>query len=1307
MKAGNDTAAERLLVGALAAVVVFGLAVAPSPAFANVALPEVVIITDASQSMQYVPGKDKAPVCGGKSTERSRWIRTLEVLQGDLANYACTQASLPSHPDQTKPPKQQQGDPTCIPGVAASLFEPHKPKPSSNFVQPMGDFSWKNNGAVSNLAQLKFQMTTDDTVVPYFVFDLSKLPDDKDWVAATLTIYTMAPASNAGAPIEAFLVRTDTSPAKVKGSKFVCAVGGPSLNPVSPPTKVANKTGLPTVFQLNKGDIDKLKAEKKAGLKEAFFAIVPVEGHFDSNCLKRTSYKNPFEIIFEGPATNTPPSLAVGVGKACKAEGPNHHFAPTGAFQLNGVLDIFAPSAKFGLLAPDNVMSAKPDATGAYSYGPTLQSLWGNIGIGAQNPFNTNSRSVQMPGADSLAIRKAAYTSIKSSLNALRPVGGTPLGQQLQDAVQYFGPSKYMDKHFQSTQDDPVHGDPLFACRARMIVVISDGGANQAGGVTSGRAAAVAGATKLFSRGVHVHVFDIGSSNAKDAEFLDDLANAGGTTKAVKVNTVKDAIDYLRPVLTATAAVGEVLTRTHYTESTGVDDETMHSFQHKSVFNVADPLLTSGTIEQRIFKCSEGCVDAKNKSRSGVCKVIDYEERMKNRTVPRRIFTMKNGGRVELKVSNISSDDMTITKTGLAPKLFPDPNTGSCATQSGTFNLANSVERDQYRDHLIQLLRGDAGSCRENKPLGAPSRAQPQILEPAARLGIREPSFLTYRNTKVGNTTAPYAENNPPGSFKRPTMMFAATHDGFLHAFRTDNDPDIDTKGQLTAGDEMWSWLPGFNLRRARALRLVTSADSSYLGAAVVTGHYLLDRQGKTVKEQALRWRAVVIAGAGEAGAGYTALDVTAPDEPRLLWEITPDRHCWGDSKMGSSNGPVCAAVTTFEEMGRSTALPVLINLFFKKNGTTVQRSVAVIAGGLAPKDSDQQNFGVDGLGKRVVYIVALENGELIRKFTLADIDLTGATTSMADTSKIGYHITEPACFNAAPGQLATRCYLGDSRGMMWRLDLSDIDPDKWKLQFFHDAYSGNDTKSAFTLPLDSKNRVPILTRPSLATRRGGQLVVVYGTGNLDDQPSATRRHLVYSLTETFKLTAAGAAPRAEAGHNWGLPMTDHTRFIGPPVVFGGNAYWSSYTVSATGACKAGTARIFSVDFSNRGQINATNAPKDPIGGFQIASDDTSKSKLVNHQVLGQYKPSGVDITPIPACVGGCSPGDASCFIGKASALSGSKPSYEVGVGTAGTTQAASQKARKGAKAKIGTISRKIAAPRSTSIVTGWDLLLD
>ncbi len=1010
-------------------------------------------------------------------------------------------------------------------------------------------------------------------------------------------------------------------------------------------------------------------------------------------------------------------------GSACPSEGPTVATIPSGKTGLgvssstpagqDGLLDTFGPGAKFALLLSDSVLNKGSTAAAGFSFGPDMTSYWGAANLGMQDPFVAGTNSVAIARPDDLASRAATYTAIQNALVNQVANGPTPLGRQLLDALAYLSPGTYQDAHFKTLAEDPVNGDQYAKCRSRLAVVISDGGSNLDDGSSDGRATALLTASKLWAMGVPVYVIAVGhpadgafGPPAADLQFLKDLAAAGGTTTAILASTPYDAVKALAPALTAASNDVQVFTHPIVTLATGVVTDVQHGFEGSSNFNISQPLRSGGTIEQRIYACTAACKNSATPELAQVCEILDYGSILKARATPRLIYTMASGVREGLTASNVTSTEFGIGTVGLQPKLEPSV-LGDCVT-NGAFDLAVLSDREAFKQRLIDILYGKTGTCRATTPLGAPAKSTPAVIEPADRNGLREPSFQTYSKTTVP-TSASYSGANPPGSAGRPTVLYAATHDGVLHSFRTDRNPTITTPNKSVAGDEMWAWLPSFNLRKLASLKLVTTPEASYLGGAVTAGHVQLQRSAAMTDVQAAAaWRAVVLVGAGEAGSGYMALDVTAPEDPQLLWEIAPDHHCYGPgATLSGVPGPRCLTTTTFQNLGRSVPKPLIANLYFGVGSETpVQRAVAVVPLGMPSAQSGVNNYGVDGLGKRGVLVVDLASGQKIREFANNDLDLTGLPTAVTSADDVGYFYGDPACYNATAGQLVTRCFLGDSKGLLWRMDLSDANPAKWTIAFFHDAYGGPGTPAANVLPIGSANRVPILAAPSLASTTAARLVVSYGTGGIGDSASSTRIHMVYSLTED-QLTLGNGSTRPVATVNWVQVLAAFERFIGPPVVFALNTYWASFAIASEGACETGTGRIWGARFDK--PLNPSDTTT-LAGAF--ANPNGSATKVVSLDI-GTDRPSPVDVQAVPGCRGNCSPTDSKCVgsltgAAAAQALGAARPRYAVGVATPNAAvQGAGQAPKSGTQPSVGTVTHDVPQPRTAAVVTGWDLLVD
>ena len=1296
-------------------LVVVAAVAGPHAAFAAAGvLPEVVIAVDTSESMQTPLSPGPAPDCSTLNPGGTRWTATLQMLLGTIGAYKCIKDTAAAHPDATSPPKQLIGAKTCIGGIAHVIAENHLLSASGSLSEPIGVKSW--SGTIANAsAYLRLLTTTNDAAVPYFAYDADAVPTGETWVTGALKVVTKDKSTLTSADVWAYLVSFDKNPAGQNGKVFVCDLMTQLKSKVvSAPVKIANTGGGVTVFPLSLAYLKAMQTAAKGGQKAFYFAVITQKAWFKADCSGRgDDLSEQVDLSFHGPGapwSELRPQFAIDVGKQCKREGPGVHYAPVGAFGTDGVLSKYANAAKFSLLVSDTVLSVNKDATGGYSFGNPFGSYWGNVNLGGADPFVSGTDSVPMPRADTSAARLNSIAAITTNLPTIKPVGGTPLAALIEDIAAYFGPDKNQDPHFQSLSVDPKNGDPYYECRTRFALLITDGGANLHTGASDGRAAAVQAAALLLTRGVALYVVVPGSKNIskEDLDFADEIAAAGGTANAWRVETAADLTKALKGVLQTAGTTGEVLTPTVYTSSTGSDQDVQHSFHAMSNFDITEPMQSWGVLEQRFFGCESACVDAKTPGRAQVCSVVDYGWKLENRSAARRMYTHVGGARRTLTSTSISPDDLNITKVGLAPKLQLDAS-NNCTTKPNTFNLSNPLERAQYAVDVLAQVRGDKGSCRANRQLGAVGFARPVVLGGADQIALRDPSFRAFA-ARDAPGSADYSTSVRPGSTGRPTLLFASTHEGMMHAFRSDRDAAVTTKDSLVAGDELWGWLPLFNLQRVRQLKLVADADRSFLGGGLVAGHVQLTRLGNTVSELSDNWRSVVVAGAGEAGSGYFALDVTSADDPRLLWEISPAHHCFGSGSLGAAKGPKCLLVNTYEGLGRSTATPVLASAYVTFQGVTTPRAVAIIAGGKPPLDSAVQNAGADGTGERAVWIVDMATGALIRKLTTADMDLTGTTVTVnSKTKDLGYFWTEPACYDVAPGQLVSRCFIGDSKGMVWRIDVSDANPSKWKLTFFHDAYSAADTPSSLVQNIKGSGRVPVLSPPVLSTDTDGSLVVVYGTGGLKDAAKLSRRHIVFSVKEKLTLGANGVAAKIEAGALWMKVMTESTRYVGPPTIFSRNAYFSSYTISASGVCSTGTGRMWGAHYT---RLTTPTDPESIIGAFPSPTSDASSpslsGKTLTNLVVGSDPPSPIEIVPVPACVAGCTPTDLKCLIkAKKSAASAGKPTFEANVSVATKTQGKYQSPTSGSQPKVGTITRGLSTPRSTTVITGWDLLLD
>ncbi|MSQ83197.1 MAG: hypothetical protein EXR77_09850 [Myxococcales bacterium] len=1327
-----STKAARGLIWQLAVVAGMLLSAPMSQAEAAPAtLPEVLLIVDGSASMQHRVYANSAPICGTINDQRSRWVSAREIISGTFLGYKCANVTLPRTSEELVPPVPPVGAQKCIAGLPMVI--------GTNSTTTFTSITSFTVGGAAQSALLTYAegLTGTTFQFPTVRLTFSTMPAPApDWPEGTLSMRVRQVLTVPAKAPSVVLTLVDVNPT-TSIANYRCNAAGPTRVVVSNPVTISPLAANSIIsFTLTAAGMAALVARKKAGQVNAWLSVVPAAGTFPTTCLAGSAAITPNtgNFNFYGGAFVPQPTLTITNGSKCPAEGPTTHATASGVndlgvyvntpFGRDGLLDIFGPSAKFALLQSDTVLNQGTTAAAGFSFGASLTTYWGTANHGMASPFIAGSSSVPITVLDSLAARTATYNAINTALQNYVPNGPSTLGAQMEDALQYLGPGSFMDPHFKTLAQDPVNGDPFAACRTKLVVVLSDGGANFHDGTLTGRELALTVATKLTAANVRVHVVAVGhpagagnGPASADLQFLNDLAAAGGTTKAIVQSTPTEVVKALASAIGSTNVDSQANTRPVVSLATGAIGDIRHTFQALSAFNLSQPLRSAGVLEQRIFSCDGSCKDPAEPTRAQACTVVDFGSRLLSRSPARRLYTHKSSTRLGINNSNILPADLGIGTVGAQPKLVLN-GIGDCTT-SGSYDLAVVTQRNLYRDDVLNLLVGAKNSCRQAAPLGAASKSQPAVLEPADRLAIRDTTFKNYSEASVP-TLANYSVLNPPGSKGRPTMLFTATHDGLLHAFRTDRNPKIVIKDALTNGDEMWAWLPKFTLGRLASLKLISTAEASYLGGSVTVGHIALHRFATdSVQQASLRWRSVVVVGAGEAGSGYFALDVTAPEDPQLLWEITPDRHCWGPNvSVAGVAGPTCGAplANTVQDMGRSIGKPYMTSLFYQRGAELpAQHAVAIIPLGMPPAQATVANLGVEGAGQRGVMVVELETGTVVRKFLTANFDLYNMQVAVpVPATDLGYFWIDPACYNAAAGQIATRCFIGDSKGMLWRMDLADSNPINWKLSFFHDAYGGPSAPVTVVQTINSINRTPILSPPSLATvspnaqsALRGDLAVIYGTGSGSTASSALKQQVVYSLFENFQVV--GGVQRAVAVRNWVKRLSALERFIGPPVVFAFNAYWATFQVSAAGSCEVGTARLWGARYE---KPQFVSDPEDLQGVFPNPLSPGNTATNLDYLDIGAFKPSPVDVQAMPACRGNCNPIDFTCVSklppNSSPAVGGTKPRYEVGVATGDAqTQSKNQSPMAGNKPSVGTAALELPPPRTAAVVTGWDLLID
>src|SRR5262249_3315052 len=132
----------------------------------------------------------------------------------------------------------------------------------------------------------------------------------------------------------------------------------------------------------------------------------------------------------------------------------------------------------------------------------------------------------------------------------------------------------------------------------------------------------------------------------------------------------------------------------------------------------------------------------------------------------------------------------------------------------------------------------------------------------------------------------------------RPLMLYTATNDGQLHAFKVDkspNDPADTFTIDKKTNNEIWSFFPPAVLPRISTQ--YSSSHQVLLDGAPTVKDVVFVRSAADAASggSSSAWHTVLVAGFGAGGGGYYALDITKPvpkagdatSGPKMLWQLT------------------------------------------------------------------------------------------------------------------------------------------------------------------------------------------------------------------------------------------------------------------------------------------------------------------------------------------------------------------------------------------------------------------------------------
>jgi type IV pilus assembly protein PilY1 len=407
---------------------------------------------------------------------------------------------------------------------------------------------------------------------------------------------------------------------------------------------------------------------------------------------------------------------------------------------------------------------------------------------------------------------------------------------------------------------------------------------------------------------------------------------------------------------------------------------------------------------------------------------------------------------------NIYTSKVVLADSPPTSKFVFDDSTGFTAMTTNQKSLLGSTDLD--RKKVINFIRGSditGFRARPNGLLGDIIDGQPAV--------VSVPAGIT--------TDAAYSAFISANSSRGIVLIGA--NDGMLHAFSIANM------------SELMAYIPSAVYPHLTAL---TATD---YGQSTGTPHTF--HVNGTLRQQDVKfgsgWKTIVASGLGQGGQGFLTVDATNESTMRSLSTVKWEWNDQNDS-----------------EMGNSFAAPLIYNV--RTSASTVVPAV-ILANGYSNSYDDT---GVGGkktaADSSALYILNADTGALIKKISVTD----GSGTNL------GAGLSSPAGVDFGQDGILDYVYAGDMNGKVWRFDLTDSNPDNFKV---------------YTTPIfDAGPTHPIVMRPAIkpvSKSDGTSLgnLVLFGTGKLltDADRTDVTTQSFYAVLDDMSSTQ-GTVPRAD-----------------------------------------------------------------------------------------------------------------------------------------------------------------------------------
>lgn len=419
-----------------------------------------------------------------------------------------------------------------------------------------------------------------------------------------------------------------------------------------------------------------------------------------------------------------------------------------------------------------------------------------------------------------------------------------------------------------------------------------------------------------------------------------------------------------------------------------------------------------------------------------------------------------------LEAYTISQTDGSVASTpSWEAGMLLESNNSRHIYTTGAFSTSGNYPRlDFTTSNKTSVVSAGLALASDNSPENLISYIRGDSTPTGYRIRDRKLGDMTYSAPVICGPPDGFYTDNGYQAFKtshanRSSRIIIGANDGMLHAFNA------------SSGAESWAFIPNSLLPKLKLLAAAPYVHQNYVdGTPTIGDAFIKSKDSSGASEASAAWHTVLVCGLREGGSSYFALDITDPDNPIPLWEITPSSP--------SSNG-----------LGYTFGTPLILKLKDTSNGGF--RWVAALPNGYQGTASGKSAS---------LIIVDLSTGSILKEIVV-DKNTNG-------TSQNG--LSSPSAVDTNYDGLADYIYAGDLKGHLWKFDVSGDGAGNWGSSYKN---ASGDPIALFYATDSGSNSQPITTAPDLVLREGFQ-IIFFGTGKYfeDGDKTTTQTQSFYGL---------------------------------------------------------------------------------------------------------------------------------------------------------------------------------------------------